>query len=333
MRRFLVFVIILVPLFFQVAAYGQDSKMDLALDHYETIIDRCILMRDRAQRGEKIEADELKSLLEQVSSLRTTLQNSSKGMTARQRERYERIRRRYTVAFQPGKVVSRSVVRLPKVDWVPRVEEILRFAQDDRLDASCHPEGVQRPKDLRFAQIDRLDASCHPEGAQRPKDLRFAQDEAPWRIGVMAIGGWQPSTLTYGAMATVTHNRLGFYIKGRSNFTKDIHESVCSSDGTSEGTIIWTTGREEHPAWNLGAGVIFKIAGPLGIYAGSGYGNRTTIWEEASGSWAKVEEYSFKGACADVGIVLGISNFSASVGISSITFRNPSLEIGVGLRF
>ena len=333
MRRFLVFVIILVPLFFQVAAYGQDSKMDLALDHYETIIDRCILMRDRAQRGEKIEADELKSLLEQVSSLRTTLQNSSKGMTARQRERYERIRRRYTVAFQPGKVVSRSVVRLPKVDWVPRVEEILRFAQDDRLDASCHPEGAQRPKDLRFAQIDRLDASCHPEGAQRPKDLRFAQDEAPWRIGVMAIGGWRPSTWTYGAMATVTHNRLGFYIKGRSNFTKDIHESVCSSDGTSEGTIIWTTGREKHPAWNLGAGVIFKIAGPLGIYAGSGYGNRTTLWEEASGSWAKVEEYSFKGACADAGIVLDISNFTASLGISSITFRNPSLEMGVGLRF
>ncbi|MBQ6301370.1 MAG: hypothetical protein IJK75_03140 [Bacteroidales bacterium] len=310
MRRFLVFVTILVPLFFQVAAFGQDSKMDLALDHYETIIDRCILMRDRAQRGEKIEADELKSLLEQVSSLRTTLQNSSKGMTARQRERYERIRRRYTVAFQPGKVVSRSVVRLPKVDWVPRVEEILRFAQDDRLDASCLPER-----------------------AQRPKDLRSAQYEAPWRIGVMAIGGWRPSTWTYGAMATVTHNRLGFYIKGRSNFTKDIHESICSSDGTSEGTIIWTTGREKHPAWNLGAGVIFKIAGPLGIYAGSGYGNRTTLWEEASGSWAKVEEYSFKGACADAGIVLGIRNFTASLGISSITFRNPSLEIGVGLRF
>lgn len=319
MRRFLVFVIILVPLFFQVAAFGQDSKMDLALDHYETIIDRCILMRDRAQRGEKIEADELKSLLEQVSSLRTTLQNSSKGMTARQRERYERIRRRYTVAFQPDAMaaevspvkLSSGTSPLPEINWSPEVEEVLRFAGQDAYSIEA----------LRHSRQNRESPRLRQESPH------------PWRIGVMAIGGWRPSTWTYGAMATVTHNRLGFYIKGRSNFTKDIHESVCSSDGTSEGTIIWTTGREKHPAWNLGAGVIFKIAGPLGIYAGSGYGNRTTIWEEASGSWAKVEEYSFKGACADAGIVLGISNFSASVGISSITFRNPSLEIGVGLRF
>lgn len=319
MRRFLVFVIILVPLFFQVAAFGQDSKMDLALDHYETIIDRCILMRDRAQHGEKIEADELKSLLEQVSSLRTTLQNSSKGMTARQRERYERIRRRYTVAFQPDAMaaevspvkLSYGTSPLPEINWSPEVEEVLRFAGQDAYSIEA----------LRHSRLDRESLPLDPKSPH------------PWKFGAIAIAGWQPSTLTYGAMATVTHNRLGFYIKGRSNFTKDIHESVCSSDGTSEGTTIWTTGREKHPAWNLGAGVIFKITGPLGIYAGSGYGNRTTLWEEASGSWAKVEEYSFKGVCADVGIVLGISIFTASLGISSITFRNPSLEIGVGVRF
>ena len=326
MRRFLVFVIILVPLFFQVAAYGQDSKMDLALDHYETIIDRCILMRDRAQRGEKIEADELKSLLEQVSSLRTTLQNSSKGMTTRQRERYERIRRRYTVAFQPDRMISdvppvrssSETSSLPELSWSPKVEDVIRFSKQDAY-------GTGTP---RHSRLDRESHQLDRESTRLDRESQH-----PWRFGAIAIAGWQPSTLTYGAMATVTHNRLGFYIKGRSNFTKDIHESVCSSDGTSEGTIIWTTGREKHPAWNLGAGVIFKIAGPLGIYAGSGYGNRTTLWEEASGSWAKVEEYSFKGACADVGIVLDISNFTASLGISSITFRSPSLEMGVGLRF
>ena len=326
MRWFLYFVITLVPLLFQVAAYGQDSKMDLALDHYETIVDRCILMRDRAQRGERIEADELKSLLEQVSSLRTTLQNSSKGMTARQRERYERIRRRYTVAFQPDRMISdvppvrssSETSSLPELSWSPKVEDVIRFSKQDAY-------GTGTP---RHSRLDRESHQLDRESTRLDRESQH-----PWRFGAIAIAGWQPSTLSYGAMATVTHNRLGFYIKGRSNFTKDIHESVCSSDGTSEGTIIWTTGREKHPAWNLGAGVIFKIAGPLGIYAGSGYGNRTTLWEEASGSWAKVEEYSFKGACADAGIVLDISNFTASLGISSITFRNPSLEMGVGLRF
>lgn len=319
MRWFLYFVITLVPLFFQVAAYGQDSKMDLALDHYETIVDRCILMRDRAQRGEKIEADELKSLLEQVSSLRTTLQNSSKGMTARQRERYERIRRRYTVAFQPDAMAaevspvkpSSGISPLPEINWSPEVKEILRFAGQDAYSIEA----------LRHSRLDRESTRLDRES------------QHPWKFGAIAIAGWQPSTLTYGAMATVTHNRLGFYLKGRSNFTKESYKSVCHEDGTSEGAMIWTTGREKHPAWNLGAGVIFKIAGPLGIYAGSGYGNRTTLWEEASRSWAKVEEYSFKGACADAGIVLDISNFTASLGISSITFRNPSLEMGVGLRF
>ena len=141
--------------------------------------------------------------------------------------------------------------------------------------------------------------------------------------GLMAMGSWSPSTLSYGAMATLTWGKAGIYIK----------EYSCLSDGTSDGKVIWTSGQESHPTWTIGAGGIFRIAGPVSLYIGSGYGSAQTLWEDASGKWATVEDYSAKGICADAGIIFSKNHFQASIGISTITFKKPTLELGLGIRF
>ena len=58
-----------------------------------------------------------------------------------------------------------------------------------------------------------------------------------------------------------------------------------------------------------------------------------TLWEDASGKWATVEDYSVKGICADAGIMFSKSYFQASFGISTIAFKKPALELGLGIRF
>ena len=132
-------------LFFGTVAYGQGSRLDMALDSYETICDRCILLRERSLQGEQIAPEELTSLLEQVSQLRSTLQRGSRNMSPAQKDRFERIRRRYTVAFRgtgtlsdrPALKVARPEMELPKVEWRPDLRlssgngEILRSAQND----------------------------------------------------------------------------------------------------------------------------------------------------------------------------------------------------------
>lgn len=301
---------------FGTMAWGQSDRWDRALDSYQTICDRCILLRERSLRGDEIPADELRSLLEQVSSLRASLQRGSGSMSKTQKERFERIRSRYVEAFSkqgystdgPALRIARPVLDLPRVDWSPQI----KAGEQGRTTGPSAP--LRDRRDGFKEQRDRL--------RDRSKST-----------GLMAMGSWSPSTLSYGAMATLTWGKAGIYAKGRSNFQNKKGEYSCLSDGTSGGKIIWTSGKESHPTWILGAGGIFKIVGPVSLYAGSGYGSAQTLWEDASSKWATVEDYSAKGICADTGIIFSKNHFQASIGISTITFKKPALELGLGIRF
>ena len=324
MQNKLSYILIAVSLFFGTVAYGQGSRLDRALDSYETICDRCILLRERSLRGEQIAPEELTSLLEQVSQLRSTLQRGSRNMSPAQKDRFERIRRRYTVAFggtgtpsdRPTLKVARPEMELPKVEWRPDLRlssgngEILRSAQNDISISLGSP------------QNDNL--SYHPEGAKRPTDLSS---------GLLILGAWSPETFSYGGMITLTGDKWGLYIKGRSNFKAMKADYSCSSDGTADGHIIWTSGNECYTGMALGAGGIFRISGPLSLYAGSGYGSTRTLWEDASGKWAEVSDYSAKGPCADAGIIFNKGHFTASAGVSTVSLKTATVEFGVGIRF
>lgn len=315
MRSLLSYILLSLALLFGTAAWGQSDRWDRALDSYQTICDRCILLREQSLRGEEISPEELRSLLEQVSSLRTSLQKGSGSMSKAQKERFKRIRDRYTEAFsKQGYTTDGPVLKVakPAMD-LPRVEnegKILRSAsgsaKNDNRSLSRQPEKLSTQ-------------------TEKPKDLS---------TGLTILGGWRPQSLSYGAMAAITCSRFGAYIKGRSTFKGQITASYsCLSDGTSGGAPIWTTGKESHTEWSLGAGGIIRLSNAFSLYAGSGYGHSETLWEDAAGKWAKVDDYSAKGICADAGIIFTISYFQASAGISTISLKNPTLEIGLGVRF
>ena len=323
MRTPLSYILLLLVLFINLDAWAQSDRWDRALDSYQTICDKCILLRERSLRGDEIAPEELTSLLEQVSSLRTTLQKGSGSMSKAQKERFERIKSRYTEAFTkqgymadgPVLKVSRPAMDLPRVD---NGGKILRSAQND----SSHIALGSAQNDKK-ATLDK--PSCHPEGAKRPKDLS---------TGLTILGAWSPQSLSYGTMATITGRKLGVFIKGRSNFKDQITAAYsCLSDGTTGGTPIWTTGKESRTEWSLGAGGIIRLSNAFSLYAGSGYGLSETLWEDATGKWARVDDYSAKGICADAGIIFTKSYFQASAGISAISLKNPTLEIGLGFRF
>ena len=302
---------------FGTMAWGQSDRWDRALDSYQTICDRCILLREQSLRGDEIPADELRSLLEQVSSLRASLQRGSGSMSKAQKERFERIRSRYVEAFSkqgystdgPALRIARPVLDLPRVDWSPQIK------------------AGERGRTM----VGERSQTTGPSAPLR--DRRDGFRDRSKSTGLMVMGSWSPSTLSYGAMATLTWGKAGIYIKGRSNFQNKKGEYSCLSDGTSGGKVIWTSGQESHPTWALGVGGIFNIAGPVSLYAGSGYGSAQTLWEDASGKWATVEDYSAKGICADAGILFSKNHFQASIGISTITFKKPALELGLGIRF
>lgn len=302
-------------------AFAQNTRIDSALDRYEQICDRCILLRDRSLRGDQIAPEELRSLLEQVSSLRATLQEGEVNMSAAQRLRFEKIRSKYTAAFHPaaGSQVApaREVMDLPTIGWRPSAVadypsvptlagEILRFAQNGT-----------------YAQETQGITSVSLQKYERQR----------LQVGALALAGWRPEAVSYGAMVTCAAGMFGAYLKGSSNFVTGSADYSCLSNGTSGGSIIWTTGDERHSAWAVGGGAIIRLAGPLSIYAGSGYGSALFLWEDADGKWARVEDISVEGVSVDAGLILSAGIITASAGISTIRIKKPTIEVGVGVRF
>ena len=318
---------------FGTMAWGQSDRWDRALDSYQTICDRCILLREQSLRGDEIPADELRSLLEQVSSLRASLQRGSGSMSKAQKERFERIRSRYVEAFSkqgyssdgPALRIARPALDLPRVDWSPQIKA------GERSRTTVGERSRTMVGERSRTMVGERSRTTGPSAPLR--DRRDGLRDRSKSTGLMAMGSWSPNTLSYGAMATLTWGKAGIYAKGRSNFQNKKGEYSCLSDGTSSGKVIWTSGKESHPTWTIGAGGIFRIAGPVSLYAGSGYGSAQTLWEDASGKWATVEDYSAKGICADAGIIFSKNHFRASIGISTIAFKKPALELGLGIRF
>ncbi|MCR5571132.1 MAG: hypothetical protein K6F42_02660 [Bacteroidales bacterium] len=326
MRRFATYVSLLFLLLFAAAASAQDARIDAALDRYETICDRCIILRDRAARGEQIAPAELRSLLEQVSQLRATLQEGSGRMSVAQRQRFERIRRRYTAVFQPDQVQSRDTwASMP-----PRTEPLPASLRPPRTAASP----FRKPAFPLGTHAFRA-ASAAPSAPQSPvlRPLQAAKAPDPLRVGLLAIGAWQPGTPAAGAMLTLTGRRLGAYAKARTTFVNPIYDYDCKSDGTTAGGFIWTSGRERRPAWSVGAGAILRITGPFSLYAGPSYGSLNLLWEDTVGGWARVEDLSLRGFGLDGGLLFEAGRLLASAGVSTLRFQSAALEVGVGIKF
>lgn len=84
MTRRLLLILLAALLSFPLLAQKRD-RFDEALDRYELIGARCLVLRDALDRGEPIPQTELRTLLEQIASLRQTLSEATGEMSPAQR--------------------------------------------------------------------------------------------------------------------------------------------------------------------------------------------------------------------------------------------------------
>lgn len=104
--------LILIAFFFALPLLAQvRDRFDEALDRYEVICARCMVLRDALDRGESIPQAELRTLLEQISQLRRTLSDAKGEMTLAQQRRFTDIRDRFLARKKPLPV-SRSAAPL-----------------------------------------------------------------------------------------------------------------------------------------------------------------------------------------------------------------------------
>lgn len=153
---------------------------------------------------------------------------------------------------------------------------------------------------------------------------------------VMGIG----AATSYGLMVGVV-KKWGWYLKAKYNFINQETTEECDGDGNSlNGVPMWFTGETQSSRFAVTSGLMARLAKPLYLYVGAGYGYKKLAWELADGEsgtnsdkWAENTDETFKGVEADLGLVLRTGNFAISAGVQSNNFKYYEATVGVGLMF
>ncbi len=280
--------------FLCVNLYAQ--SWDTALDLYEQICHECIELRTRAASGEKVSSSAITNLLEQLSSLRKTLGEAQGRMNAAQVARYNRIKSRYEEAFESPRKALAAVFS-------------------------------DRPSFPVF--LSPVPETGRPSPA--PPRRSMSEISSGLRYGLllyMNFPVFQP-----GVMGTFSAGRWGGFLKGGYSLGAPVADYTCFSDGTTPTGYIWTSGKERAKRYSITTGASYAATPFLSVYAGIGYGLRSLFWEDSSGKWAMVVDQSAKGLALDAGIVLTNRQLSFMTGISAISFKTLSAEVGIGFSF
>ena len=164
-------------------------------------------------------------------------------------------------------------------------------------------------------------------------------DHKKTRTMVMPVAGIG-STVSYGLMVGVV-KKWGWYLKAKYDFKSQETSGECTTAGTNmQGTPMWFTGETASSRMAVTTGLMCRLAKPLYLYMGGGYGYKQLAWEMAEGEsgtnsnqWAENTDETFKGIEADLGLVLRAKNFAITAGVQSNSFKYFEATVGLGIMF
>ena len=164
-------------------------------------------------------------------------------------------------------------------------------------------------------------------------------DSKKTRTMVMPVAG-VGSTVSYGLMVGVV-KKWGWYLKAKYDFKSQETEAECTNLGTNtQGTPMWFTGETASTRMAITTGVMRRLAKPLYLYLGAGFGYKNLAWEMADGvsgtnsdKWAENVDDSYTGIEADLGLVLRTGNVAFTAGVQSNSFKYFEATVGIGIMF
>ena len=282
-------------------AYGQEKKFDRLLDRYESLCGECMDMKARAASGASVSRDEARSLIDAFLDMNRVLKADEKNMTVLERRRFAAI----------GTWFSGGTPPEPEPYWVPSVQSL----------------PVARPVNL----VQVADSSSY---APRLVPSAFRSEFRPRQFNrVYLLASVTAPDMAYGIMAGFRVHSVGGYVSFRSNYIFESADYSCDSEGNIEGGgRIWRSGQKLTSNLQASAGMVMRTFRHMDIYAGIGYGFRQLAWEDVSGDWALVSDWSHKGFAAECGVLMSWRKLVFSAGVSTVAFRTASFTLGVGVR-
>lgn len=337
------------------------NDWDSVLDRYEKITLQCILLRDKAAAGEKVSQKSVTELFGELNRLRNSLQQASGKMTAKQRERFRRVRELYDgkMSGQDGhdeksQAGGEGALRLRSGTGENRSGAVDR----NTAEASSHQPVGERSRTAGRIMVEPLPkVEGWPVGPAMTGEeiLRYAQNDS---LSISSLGSAQNDNLlrndtpvilngaaggvkdlTFSAIPTLSigdtrqggifislsPGRLGGYLSARTNFVSQLYAYECLSDGTTPGPETFKgNGSHRIGEYSLSAGAVINAAPWLDVFAGAGFGSSTLCWSDFQGAWARVKDYSASGLQVEGGLILHYRHLCLLGGVSWLTARPSS---------
>ena len=305
-------------------AHAQND-WDSVLDRYEKIALQCMSLRDKAAAGERVSQKSVTELFGELNRLRTSLQQASGKMTAKQRERFRRVRESYdgkmdgqdgalrlrsgTVESPSGTVESRSGTVEGRSGTV---ESRSGAAERNTDEASSHQPVGERSRTTGNSMVEPLPKV---EGwPVMPEILRSAQNDT---LSISSLGFAQNASLLRNDTPVILNGAVG----GVKDLTFNAIPTLSIGD-TRQGGIFLSLSRGR-----LGGYLSARTNFVSQLYAYECLSDGTTPGPETfkGKGGQRIGEYSLS-AGAEINALPWLSIFSGAGFGSSTLCWNDSLD-------
>lgn len=270
------------------------------LEQYESLCRTCLNLKQRIASGENVSRNEAKMHIDDFVAMNKELQSVEADMTVVQRLRFSAISSWFSTGVEP----QETDTALPQL--------------------SCNLAGnslvVTTGSHAAIAEVPSMQAGLPAHRYVEP------------RRNLILMSSFALPDFSCGLIAGYQYGRWGGYAGFRSNYVSAKTSYSCLSDGSLPyWGSMWSTGRSRKSNLSITAGCLIGLGASFSMYVGTGYGWRTLAWEDVDGEWAEISDWSHRGVAFETGAIFIWKRLAVSAGISTVSFRTCSLNVGVGV--
>ena len=205
-------------------------------------------------------------------------------------------------------------------------------AKEVKIDTSTINKAVESKIDAKMEELNKklalLEEMQKQSSSQKPKRIRpiynketFAMLNAAYSVAPQTSFG-----LTFGMQKT-----WGWYVSVASGLKFDaLGATKEDADGTND---YFYDDNKTTSRLSIHAGAMYRIAKPLSIKLGVGYGIRNLAFTTQDSDCIKIPSASHSGLECSAGVHLSFGKMAFSVDVISIGFKYSEVKLGIGYNF
>ena len=233
--------------------------------------------------------------------------------------------------------VGRHNLRLVKEGYKPvnksiTIEDSMTLELEETMEAEA--QAVVKPEKPK-KEVKTEPKPKKEKAEPKPKKEKPATPETPslW-FGTVNFAYSLAPQASFGFTVGQV-KKFGWFFSAMSNFGFKAmqYDYTADSDGLVDGNYPAYTGKSCSTRISVMGGAMMKVAEPLYLRAGVGYGQRVKSWYIGNEQLVKVSDDSWTGVDITAGVQLHLKGFVLSLDAVTTNFKDVEAKVGVGYSF